>query len=109
MSENNNNAHESDLLWGELFGVCMSDYLSEDSLREIFERHGMTPKHILDTKDVALYLLACADEVLDEGIIHCLIEYFPAAAGGVHQGLVALHVALANKNTYHTRYYSTPR
>ena len=85
----------------ELLLYCKSESLSVEGLREIFERHGWTPnntQHI--SADYEFFCAACRNEIVNEEIIRCLLEYFPDAAGTVvgDKGSVALHCACKNKN-----------
>jgi hypothetical protein len=84
----------------ELRSYCKSDSLSEEGLREIIDRQGLTPNHNHD--DVGNYQFfrtACNNERVNEGIIRCLLEYFPDAAASDtgRSGWSPLHFA-----------YSTP-
>jgi ankyrin repeat protein len=66
----------------ELFQLCRSESLSEDGLREILERYGCAPNNedynIID--DYNFFFAACRNEFVTEGILRCLLEYFPRAA-----------------------------
>ena len=89
-------------LSSELFGFCESDSLSEERLGEIFERHGLMPANN-DTDDYVenyeFFLEACYNARVTEGIIRCLLEYFPAAASASNEdGWSPLHVVCCNKN-----------
>ncbi|KAK1734171.1 hypothetical protein QTG54_015174 [Skeletonema marinoi] len=99
MSESDNNSHRSaeSLLTSELFDFCSSDSLSEDGLREIIERYGLNDDR--HGSDYDFFLEVCANERVTEGIIQCLLEYFPAAASTINDnGLVPLHLVCNNKN-----------
>ena len=85
----------------ELLLYCKSDSLSVTGLHEIFERNGWTPNnthHI--SNNFGIFLPACRNERVNEGIIQCLLKYFPGAASAVvgDKGNVALHYACGNKN-----------
>jgi ankyrin repeat protein len=77
---------------------CGSDSLSEDGLREIIERHKCAPNN----KDIQRYDFfhkACSNERVTDGIIRCLIEYFPDAASATDEdGRTPLHNVCGNKN-----------
>ncbi len=99
MSENGNNGREPALM-NELNRYCSSASLSEEGLSEIIERHGLTPNN-----DNALinnyyfFLRACCNERVNEGVIRCLLEYFPDAASHTDgDGTTPLHYACNNKN-----------
>eukprot|EP00984_Skeletonema_dohrnii_P025452 scaffold14617_cov113-Skeletonema_dohrnii-CCMP3373.AAC.1 len=103
MSDTGSNSSQSAeaLLSDELLELCWSDSLSEEGLREIFDRH----QHFLssDSKNRRLgdytFLEACCNERVTEGIIRYLIEYFPAAASAADdKGQLPLHVACLNEN-----------
>ncbi len=90
----------------ELF--CRSESLSEDGLRELFERYGCTPKNNNlniddhDFVDMGFFLMVCKNERLTEGILRCLIEYFPRAGATSVSGFTPLHWMLCfNKNATH--------
>jgi len=84
----------------ELCEVCHSNSLSEDGLREILERYGCAPNNNLNIDDYFFFIVACNNELVTEGIIRCLLEYFPNAAGAtIAAGLSPLQTILcANKN-----------
>ena len=109
MSESEDSSEQSaKSLSGELFDFCQSDSLSEKGLREIIERrHGFTPNDKLElTPNYNDELhrnslhIACLNERVTEGIIRCLLEYFPAAATVATdiQGYTPLHFACFNPN-----------
>ena len=82
MNESGNNNRQSaagSLLKMELYAYCRSDSLSEEGLRHIIERHGLTPPnnnnpHI---SDYVFFLEACRNERVTEEILEYLLEYFP--------------------------------
>ena len=112
MSEINNSSDDQSAksLSVELYDFCESELLSEEGLREIIERHGLTadnhailaPTH---DSDFSFYF-ACRNERVTEGIIRCLLEYFPDAAnftnvedeGSSERGWTPLHAACGNEN-----------
>eukprot|EP00984_Skeletonema_dohrnii_P018808 scaffold8881_cov93-Skeletonema_dohrnii-CCMP3373.AAC.1 len=103
MSESdNNNRRSAVLLSEELYFYCASESLSEDGLREIIERHNVTPNyhHHPDVGNYyQFFFKACRNRRVTESIIRCLLEYFPAAASTINDnGLVPLHLACVNKN-----------
>eukprot|EP00984_Skeletonema_dohrnii_P019433 scaffold9286_cov79-Skeletonema_dohrnii-CCMP3373.AAC.1 len=77
-SDKNSMQPAESMLSDELLRLCQSDSLSEDGLREIIERRQNN----------------------EEGIIQCLIKYFPAAASATDEiGRSPLHLACGyNKN-----------
>ena len=91
----------TELLSGELLGYCASDSLSEDGLREIIDRNGLKPNNsnVSDYRFSLAFLAACENKRVTEGIIRCLIEYFPNGASAVSgDGLPPLHYTCRNKN-----------
>jgi hypothetical protein len=82
----------------ELADFCRSEALSVDGLREIFEEHRCTPNNHIDYT-YEFFLEACRNERVTEGILGCLLEYFPvafcAAASG---GMTMIHYICYNKN-----------
>eukprot|EP00985_Skeletonema_marinoi_P018097 scaffold10048_cov66-Skeletonema_marinoi.AAC.5 len=94
MSESGSNSQQSaESLSEELYFYCASESLSEDGLREIIERHN---PHV---NNHDFFLEACSNERVTEGIIQCLLEYFPAAASTINvNGPVPLHLVCNNKN-----------
>ena len=80
-----------------LLDFCRSESLSEDGVRAIIERHGLTPNNHVENYD--FFREACFNERVTEGIIRCLLEYFPDAASSTnHIGVSPLHRACNNKN-----------
>ena len=101
MSESGNNGRQSaTLLADELFEYCQSPLLSEDVLRRIIERHGSnTNHHHHHVSDHEFFMMACINERVTEGIIQCLLEYFPAASSFTDEGERSpLHFACLNPN-----------
>ena len=84
----------------ELLGFCQSEALSEEGLREIIDRHGSTLNHTLTARKCnKVFRAACRNERVTEGIIRCLIEYFPGGASYIHEnGSTPLHRACHNPN-----------
>ena len=83
----------------ELSECCRSKSLSEDGLRGIIERHGCAAKIDDPSIDYDFFHEACINERVTEGIIRCLLEYFPNAvrhAGA--EGQLPLHNICFNKN-----------
>ncbi len=80
-----------------LSAYCHSESLSEEGLREIIERHGLTKD--CKVSDYDFFLMACNNERVNEGAIRCLLEYFPEAAN-IKNGkdLTPFHYALGNQN-----------
>ena len=75
MTDNTDSAQ----LLEELTAFCKSGYLSEDGLREIIGRNGWTPSNPT-VQNYEFFHDACQNERVTEGILRCLIEYFPGAA-----------------------------
>ena len=96
MSESNNTSRLSN----ELADLCVSESLSEEGLREIIQRRGLTKHNINHVDDYDFFSEACRNERLNEGIIRCLIEYFPDAISAVddESGCLPLHQACNNRN-----------
>eukprot|EP00984_Skeletonema_dohrnii_P010080 scaffold3907_cov76-Skeletonema_dohrnii-CCMP3373.AAC.7 len=95
MSESNSreSAYASVVLSNELLACCVSDTISEDGVRDIIERHELAHNN----RDVSnhQFFAACCNEDVTEGIIRCLLEYFPAAASDTDHsdGEMPLHLA----------------
>ena len=87
-----------ELLSKELYFFCKSDLLSEEGLRQIFERHGLKPNnHSLMSNHKKIFRAACRNERITEGMIQCLLEYFPAASA-IGEGWTPLHVVCMSKS-----------
>jgi len=96
MSDSNDNRRQpsESSLSNELLKFCKSDDLSEEGLREIIERHNNPHVNNYD-----FFFWVYANERINEGIIRCLLEYFPDAASTItDNGLVPLHFVCRNKN-----------
>ena len=76
MSNNNSRQAAAKLFSRELLELCKSDSLAEKGLREIIERHGNIYHNV---GDYNFFLWACINKQVTEGIIQCLLEYFPDA------------------------------
>ena len=77
---------------------CQSEHLSEEGLREFFERHGMTPNNNgPENVDEKVFFKLCFDGKITEGIIRCFLEYFPAAANFNKDGITPLHLVVNNE------------
>ena len=63
------------ILSDELLYLCLSESLSVEGLHEIIERHQSNRL----VRDYDFFLVACCNVRVTEGIIRCLLEYFPAA------------------------------
>eukprot|EP00984_Skeletonema_dohrnii_P008978 scaffold3366_cov129-Skeletonema_dohrnii-CCMP3373.AAC.7 len=79
----------------ELTDFCRFDSLSEKGLRDIIERHELTPNNV---SNYYFFGIACGNKRVNKGIIRCLLEYFPAAATAIENGSSPLHCACMNKN-----------
>ena len=77
---------------------CQSGHLSEEGLRELFERHGVTPNNDFPENyvDAKVFLKLCFSGKITEGIIRCFLEYFPSAACVSKNGFFPLHAACLN-------------
>ena len=83
----------------ELRSHCHSESLSEEGLRAIIQRHGLTPNNSHDVKDYDFFIEACFNERVTERIIQCLLEYFPAAiSANNNNGSSPLHCVCKNPN-----------
>jgi ankyrin repeat protein len=86
----------NDELVEELAEFCHSDSLSEDGLRDIIERYDWNNIHV---ENYDFIIWACQNVRVTEGILRCLFEYFPDAAGATHStGVTPLHAICYNKN-----------
>ena len=86
-----------------LYSYCKSESLSEEGLeglREMIEWNElMTPNSDARGGNYAFFFCACRNEGVTEGIIRCLLEYFPDAVRATDQdGRSPLPWACANKN-----------
>ncbi len=103
MSEDSNSRRDSVLqrpMESELLSYCRSELLSEEGLRELIARHGLTPNqnHNL-LSGYEFFFNACRNKRVTEGIIQCLIDYFPDAAGATDEDeYLPLHRACNNRN-----------
>ena len=82
-----------------LLTLCKSPTLSLESLREIIGRYSLKTNGTSEDIKNTFFIEACGNEVVDERIIQCLLDYFPDAIDGVEeQGWTPLHAACSNKN-----------
>ena len=82
----------------ELFGLCNSNSLSEEGVREIIDRRGLVSTDC-NVSDYRFFHEACKNENVTEEIIRCLLECFPeAASDATASGWTPLHYACSNKN-----------
>ena len=80
-SDDNHSQQLAKLLADELFEYCESDTISEEGIHKIIEHHKeSTPNNNLSVSDYEFFHSACSSAKVTEGIIRCLLEYFPAAA-----------------------------
>eukprot|EP00986_Skeletonema_menzelii_P002706 scaffold756_cov137-Skeletonema_menzelii.AAC.6 len=104
MSEiDDNGSYQSaeEALEDELYTYCSSAALKTDGIHEIIERHKLsTPNNNHQVSDCEFFHSACRNEKVTEGIIQCLLEYFPAAVNTDVDGcgLLPLHYACKNCN-----------
>ena len=100
MSESGDNSCQlADLLADKLFEYCKSDDISEEGIHEIIERHkASTPDNNHEVSDCEFLHQACGNEKVTEGIIQCLLEYFPHVAlyDIDDEGLLPIHYACKN-------------
>ena len=101
MSDNNDNnsmqANKS--ISDQLLKLCKSVSLSVDCLRKIIDRWKLMPNNNLNIVHYDFFMKACKNELVDEGIVQCLLEYFPAAASATDdKGSTPLHYACQNKH-----------
>ncbi len=95
----NNGRQSAAVLSEELKAYFQSDF-SGNFLREIIQRHGLLAQNNHVVSDFRFFLAACRNERVTEGIIQCLLEYFPVAAMATDEddGWTPLHCACSNKN-----------
>ncbi len=81
----------------DLLECCRSEALSENRLRELIEQH--TPNDS-SVGDYEFFRAASRNQRVTEGIIRCLLEYFPNAVGAIinFNGWLPLHFVCDNKN-----------
>ena len=103
MSESGNNDRDSaEALCEGLEIYCSSGLLSEDGLREFIERHGL--RLMPNNDNVAdewydFFGEACGNERVNEGIIRCLLEYFPDTIATYVDGIwTPLHSACCSRS-----------
>ena len=97
MSERNNydrwQSESAELLLDELYECCASDGLSEEHIREIIERHQLTPHDENQVRNYRFFLAACCNANATVGVIQYLLKYFPADEDGQ---LPLHHACLSN-------------
>src|SRR6056300_497507 len=82
----------------ELIDCCRSESLSEDGLREIFQRYDCENNHH-HVDNYSFFLSACQNVIVTEGILRCLLKYFSSAASATtSRGETPLHFVCINKN-----------
>eukprot|EP00984_Skeletonema_dohrnii_P036455 scaffold37457_cov155-Skeletonema_dohrnii-CCMP3373.AAC.2 len=99
MSDNNNTSGLS--VADEMYSYCLSDLLSEEGLHELIERHQFTSNdNNPNVGDYQFFHAACYNRRVTEGIIRCLLEYFPDAIRAIDEndGQLPLHVVCQNPN-----------
>eukprot|EP00984_Skeletonema_dohrnii_P005913 scaffold2096_cov107-Skeletonema_dohrnii-CCMP3373.AAC.2 len=94
MSESGGNNNRRQSAEDDLYSHCQSESISEDGLREIIERHDNN-NHM---SDYDFIFFACRNKRVTEGIIQCLLEYFPTAASAIENGWSPLHFLCDNPN-----------
>mmetsp|Transcript_33822 Transcript_33822/g.50718 ORF Transcript_33822/g.50718 Transcript_33822/m.50718 type:complete len:103 (-) Transcript_33822:665-973(-) len=98
MSESGGNYIRRQSAEDELYSHCKSESLSENGLHEIIERHGykLTPNNNPRVSDYKFFRVVCYNRRVTEGIIRCLLEYFPSGATAADEhGQLPLHLALS--------------
>ena len=100
MSESDNSDQAAKVLLSKkLAEFCQSDSLSEEGLREIIEHHELKTNNS-HVSDYEFFRRACGNERITEGIIQCLLEYFPDSIRATDDnGRSPLHYACSN--THH--------
>ena len=91
----------NELMANELLSFCESDAISEEGIHEIIQSHRemSSPDNDHEVIDYVFFHQACYNEKVTEGIIQCLLEYFPAAANYPDDdGFLPLHYACGNNN-----------
>src|SRR6056300_30006 len=90
---------DNKLLEEELTEFCRSDSLSLDGLCEIIE-HGCTPNNDPNINNYKFFHEACDNEKVTEGILRCLLEYFPNAIrrADEEERRLPIHNICRNKN-----------
>jgi ankyrin repeat protein len=92
-------SHSTDDLLDELFDLSQSSAsLSEDSLREIIQRYGCEPNNNHRVENFDFFLEFCSNNLVTEGILRCLLEYFPDAANVSSDGWLPVHMICLFKN-----------
>ena len=94
VGDNNNSRQAAELLLSEelLELCCKSESLSEEGLREKIIEHHELKTNNSHVSDYEFFGWACISERVNEGIIECLLEYFPAAASAISKtGWSPLH------------------
>ena len=86
----------------ELYSYCKSELLSEEGLREIIGRYGLTPNYDAraHVDNYRFFLGVCCNERITEGMIQYLLKYFPEAARATieEDGRSPLHCVFMNKS-----------
>ena len=86
-----------ELLLDELFTFCYSESISENGIHEIVQRHGLTTKNNSNLSCGWFFIQACCNERVTEGILQCLLEYFPDVIGTTLCRGLPLHFACGNR------------
>ena len=99
MSESDDRKQLTAVLEDELYKYCQSESLSVIGLHVIFERHGLESNNDYQIRNYRFFFVACKNKRVTEGIIRCLLEYFPDAAGAAcERGWSSLHFACDNNS-----------
>ena len=91
---------DTSLFTSEIYHWSKSDDISEERLLQIIRMHRIALNdNNLHVSDYLFFHVACRNEKITEGIIQCLLEYFPDAVNYPDfGGLPPLHYACRNKN-----------
>ena len=100
MSDDNNSCQSDEPLEDELYDYCSSATITEEGIHEIIDRHKESaPDNFLHVSDYEFFHHACRNETVTEGIIQCLLEYFPDAVNDADDDeCLPLHYACRNNN-----------
>ncbi len=74
----------------ELYQFFLSDSLSEKRLLEFYNRYHFGPPNVCH--------YVCLNKKVTEGILRCILEYFPNSARHVDIGYTPVHILCSNKN-----------
>ena len=105
MSESDDNdgcSSTDEWLADKLFEYCQSNEITEEGIHEIIQSHKESSSdNNHEVSDHQFFRVACSNERVNEGIIRCLLEYYPDAALIVDVAddrRLPLHYACENNN-----------